>query len=152
MPFIGTIAGTYAYGKVRPPPTAASSSGGSLRFTAATSSGITIPNDVDFRFGTGDFTVEWFQYQLTGSGTNQRIFSIGSYSTASIAISQEGTDISKTFYAWIPGATAISSSLNLTNTWIHFAAVRHPHRLPWTPDQRRCPECTRRCGGSSRQD
>ena len=74
MPFIGTIASTYAYGKPNIP-AAAPASGGSLRFTAASTSGIRIPNDADFRLGTGDFTIEWFQYQLAGSATNQRIFS-----------------------------------------------------------------------------
>jgi hypothetical protein len=122
MPFIGTISNTYGYGKPnRPTPPA---SGGSLLFTAASSSGIRIPNDVDFQLGTGNFTIEWFQYQLTGSGTNQRIFSIGSYPTTSIAISQEGSDTSKTFYAWLSGANAIASGLNLTNAWIHFAITR----------------------------
>ena len=54
--------------------------------------------------GTGDFTIEWFQYQLTSSGANQRIFAIGSYPSTSIGVSQEGSDTSKTFYAWISGA------------------------------------------------
>jgi hypothetical protein len=124
MPFIGTISNTYGYGKPNRPTPPAAAGGGSLLFTAASSSGIRIPNDVDFQLGTGDFTVEWFQYQLTGSGANQRIFSIGSYPTTSIAISQEGSDTSKTFYAWLSGANAIASGLNLTNAWIHFAITR----------------------------
>jgi hypothetical protein len=124
MPFIGTMASTYGYGKPNRPAAAPASTGGSLRFTAASSSGISIPNNVDFRLGTGDFTIEWFQYQLTGSGTNQRIFSIGSYLPISIAVSQEGGDTSKTFYAWLSGANNIATSLNLTNTWIHFAVCR----------------------------
>ena len=129
MPFIGTIAGTYAYGKVRPPPTAASSSGGSLRFTASSTSGITIPNDIDLRMGTGDFTVEWFQYQLATGGTNyQRIFSMGSYPSATFAVSVEGTDSSRTFYAWISSVTSNFTTLgaaeNMLNTWIHYAMCR----------------------------
>jgi hypothetical protein len=125
MPFIGTIAGTYAYGKVRPPPTAASSSGGSLRFTASGTSGISIPNDIDLRMGTGDFTIEWFQYQLATSGTNyQRLFSIGSFPSQSIAVSLEGIDSSRDFYAWISSGNRILSGLNMLNTWIHFAICR----------------------------
>jgi Concanavalin A-like lectin/glucanases superfamily len=119
MPFIASMAGNYGYGRPARAPT-----GGSLRFTAASTSGISIPNDADFQLGTGDFTIEWFQYQLTGSGTNQRIFSIGSYPSTSIAVSQEGSDISKTFYAWLSGANNIASGLNLTNAWIHFAITR----------------------------
>ena len=122
MPFIASIASTYAYGKPNKP--AAAAIGGSLRFTAASSSGIRIPNDVDFRLGTGDFTIEWFQYQLSGSGTNQRIFAMGSYPSTTIGISQEGSDTSRTFYAWLPGANNITGSLNLLNTWVHFAICR----------------------------
>jgi hypothetical protein len=122
MPFIASVAGNYGYGRPARAPVVAT--GGSLRFTAASTSGITIPNDVDFQLGTGDFTIEWFQYQLTGSGANQRIFSIGSYPSISIAVSQEGSDTSKVFYAWLPGANLIASSLNLQNAWIHFAICR----------------------------
>jgi len=125
MPFISSVSSKFAYGK--PPRVPASQPavvGGSLRFTASSTSGISIPNDIDLRMGTGDFTIEWFQYQLTGSGTNQRIFSIGSYATQSIAVSQEGSDTSKTFYAWLSAANLILSGLNLTNTWIHFAICR----------------------------
>ena len=121
MPFMGSIAGTYAYGKPNRP---AAATGGSLLFTAASTSGIRIPNDVDFRLGTGDFTIEWFQYQLAGSATNQRIFSMGTWPSASIGVSQEGSDTSRTFYAWMPSANLIASSLNLQNTWIHFAICR----------------------------
>ena len=123
MPFIGTIASTYAYGKPNRP-AAAPASGGSLRFTAASTSGIHIPNDADFRLGTGNFTIEWFQYQLAGSATNQRIFAMGSWPTTSIGVSQEGSDTSRSFYAWMPGANLIASSLNLQNAWIHFAVCR----------------------------
>ena len=125
MPFIGTIAGTYAYGKVRPPPTVTSSSGGSLRFTASSTSGISIPNDIDLRMGTGDFTIEWFQYQLATGGTNyQRIFSMGSYPSASIGVSLEGTDSSRTFYAWLSSLNTIGAAENMLNTWIHYAMCR----------------------------
>jgi len=126
MPFISSTSGTYSYGRPPNPPVtqAPSGAGGSMRFTASATSGITIANDVDFRMGTGDFTIEWFQYQLAGSGTNQRVFSIGTYSSASIAVSQEGSDSSKMFYAWISGANLIASSQNYLNTWVHFAITR----------------------------
>ena len=127
MPFISSASGRYSYGRPpkapvpQPPP---SGTGGSLRFTSSSTSGLTIPNDVDFQIGTGNFTIEWFQYQLSGSGTNQRIFSIGSYPSASIAVSQEGSDSSRSFYAWISGANLIASSQNFLNTWVHIAICR----------------------------
>jgi hypothetical protein len=99
--------------------------GGSLLFTASSTSGISIPNDIDLRMGSGDFTIEWFQYQLATSGTTyQRVFSIGTYPSQSIAVSLEGEDISRVFYAWISGGNSILTGLNLTNTWIHFAICR----------------------------
>ena len=121
MPFFSSVEAKLAYGRPNPP---SSASGGSLLFTASSTSGISIPNDVDLRMGTGDFTIEWFQYQLAGSGTYHRIFSIGTYPSASIAISQEGSDASKDFYAWVPSGSVIASALNMVNTWIHFAICR----------------------------
>lgn len=126
MPFISSTSGRYSYGRPPNPPVTqgVAPSGGSMRFTASATSGITIPNDIDFRMGTGDFTIEWFQYQLAGSATNQRIFSIGSYPSASIGVSQEGSDSSRSFYAWISGANLIAGSQNFLNTWVHFAITR----------------------------
>lgn len=76
----------------------------------------------DWAFGTGDFTVEWFQYHvpaLSGAGA-QRIFAVGSYPTASIGISFEPTA-----YVWIDGSYRISVSPNeLDNKWCHFAITR----------------------------
>ena len=37
---------------------------------------LTCANSVDFQFGSGDFTIEWYQYQTTLTGT-QRVFSYG---------------------------------------------------------------------------
>ena len=107
-----------------PPRVEAASTGGSLLFTASSSSGISFANVADFQMGTGDFTIEWFQYQLSGSGTNQRIFSIGSWPSASIAVSQEGSDTSKTFYAWLSSGNLIRTGINMQNSWIHYAICR----------------------------
>jgi len=120
MPFMSSVEGRYAYGRPKP-----ASTGGSLLFTGSASSGIGITNDADFQIGTGDFTIEWFQYTLTGSSSAQRIFSIGSYSTASIAVSEEGSDTSRTFYAWVSGANAMAGSINMLNRWIHYAVTRN---------------------------
>ena len=74
--------------------------------------------------GTGDFTIEWFQYQLPSSGSFQRIFSIGSYASQSIAVSQEGSDTSKAVYVWASNGVQKGSSQNLQNAWYHFAVTR----------------------------
>jgi hypothetical protein len=79
----------------------------------------------DFNIGTGDFTIEWFQYQ-TSQPSNPRVFQIGNYSAQSIGCSIEGSSASCIFYIWVPGANGVktfTSSGNL-NSWIHFAIVR----------------------------
>jgi hypothetical protein len=79
----------------------------------------------DFALGTGDFTIEWFQYQ-TSQPSNPRIFQIGNYASQSIGCSIEGSAASCIFYIWVPGASNVktfTSSGNL-NSWIHFAIVR----------------------------
>lgn len=126
MPFIGLATSKFSYGRPIPPPVIPPAAvGGSLLFTASSTSGISIPNDVDLRMGTSDFTIEWFQYQLATSGTTyQRLFSIGTFSSQSIAVSLEGTDSSRQFYAWLSSFNPIGSTQNLLNAWIHFAVCR----------------------------
>lgn len=125
MPFLGSVESKFAFGRPTARPAAApAASGGSILFSGSSTSGLTFPNDPDFRFGTGDFTVEWFQYQTSGDASAQRIFAIGNYPTQTIGISQEGSFTSRTFYAWVSGANAIGSSLNLANAWNHFAICR----------------------------
>jgi hypothetical protein len=125
MPFMSSVEGRYSYGRPPPAPAAAPAAvGGSLLFTASSSSGIGITNDIDFQIGTGDFTIEWFQYALTGGSSAPRIFSIGTYAAASIAISQEGSDTSRTFYAWVSGANGMANNINMLNRWIHYAVCR----------------------------
>ena len=122
MPFLTSMAGTSAFG--RPPQTTAPATGGSILLTASSTSGISIPNSADVQMGTGDFTIEWFQYQLASSGQFQRIFSIGSYPGQSIAMSQEGTDTSKSIYVWASGGVAQGTARNLQGAWYHFAITR----------------------------
>ena len=125
MPFVSSAEGTYGYGHPRQPVTqAAPATGGSLLFDGTTNGNLSIANDTDFQNGTGDFTIEWFQYATTPGNSFPRIFSIGSYSTQSIAVSQEGTDSSRTFYAWVSAANSMESVKVYTNTWIHFALCR----------------------------
>lgn len=126
MPFLASVEAALAYGRPsRPPVTAApAATGGSLLFSGASTSHLAVANDADLRMGTGDFTIEWWQYLQTGGASFPRIFSIGSFSTQSIAVSLEGTDASKTFYFWGSSANSIETGQNYTNRWIHFAISR----------------------------
>jgi hypothetical protein len=70
--------------------------------------------------GTGDFTVEWFQYE-TDSNSFPRLFWYGS--SPSMGMSLEGS-----YYFW-PGASALGTKGSITNAWHHFALVRISNRL-----------------------
>lgn len=96
----------------------------SLSFLGNNTSYISIPNNAALNFGTGDFTVEWFQYQ-TDTNSFPRIFQKGTYTsnTASIGVSIEGGR----FYYWINNTSNIVTTLTSTaykNKWIHFAICR----------------------------
>jgi len=95
--------------------------GGSMSFNG-TSTYLTLPASSDWAVGTGDFTVEWFQYQQE-TGGDDRIFSVNSWPSASIACSMEtGVD---TFYFWTNGNLINGGSISsLYNTWAHIAACR----------------------------
>lgn len=76
-----------------------------------------------FNFGTGDFTVEWFQYQTDSNSFPRPIWYSDATSTLYWGVSIE----SGTFYFWTPGANSLATSAQLgtyKNTWVHFAVVR----------------------------
>lgn len=115
-----------------PPPTTypvtLAATGGSLYF-AAPDRKLQITDQLsDFTVGTGDFTVEWWQWMLDSSYPNARPFSMGSYPTAKLALSFE----SGTAYLWGEGAGGagnIVSSFSYTpadlyDTWTHVAISR----------------------------
>lgn len=93
--------------------------GGSLYFLG---NYLTVPASNDWAVGTGDFTVEWFQYQLP-TGGNERVFSVNNWPTASLACSMEsGVD---TFYVWTNGNAISCGYINsIYNDWAHIAIVR----------------------------
>ena len=68
--------------------------------------------------GTGNFTVEWFQYQ-TALTSHPRVFSIGPDTTPKYGVSIE----SDTIYTW-PGGNSYAIGKTYLNTWIHVALVR----------------------------
>jgi hypothetical protein len=93
-----------------------------LSFLGNATSYLTVPNAPELNFGTGDFTIEWYQYQ-TDSNSFPRIFQIGNYGDVSIGVSIEGGS----FYFWSNNGGNFVTSLEQTqykNTWVHFAVVR----------------------------
>jgi uncharacterized repeat protein (TIGR02543 family) len=97
---------------------------GSHYFAGTSTSYLEVTNDADLRFGTGDFTIEWWQYQESGGGSWPRIFSIGDYPQR-IGVSLEGG----TFYFWDGSARNMGSYGSITNTWTHFAVTRNGSTL-----------------------
>jgi hypothetical protein len=81
---------------------------------------LSVPAGSSWVLGTGDFTIEWWQY-MTTQNANPRVFSVGSYPSASIAVSIEGG----TFYVWEASGFRFNFALGTyLNTWIHFAISR----------------------------
>ena len=95
--------------------------GGSISFNG-TNQYVSLPGSSDWAVGTGDFTVEWFQYQTSFSSSWTRIFSVGSYPSTSIGVSIEGG----TIYVWLAGAgpRLFASAGSISNQWVHFAVTR----------------------------
>lgn len=99
--------------------------GNSYSFDGAGTSTIVSAGSADWAFGTGDFTVEWFQYQ-TDSNSFPRIFHRGAaYPSQEMGVSIEGG----TFYGWFKGATSFGSAAPYKNAWVHFAVVRSSSTL-----------------------
>lgn len=95
----------------------------SLSFLGNETSYLRIPNSPELNFGTGDFTITWYQYQ-TDSNSFPRIFQKGTYGTGiSIGVSiEEGI-----FYYWTNGRSRNVKHLvpsDYKNQWVHFAISR----------------------------
>jgi hypothetical protein len=94
--------------------------GNSYSFISSVNSFIDTPASSDWAVGTGDFTVEWFQYQTTTAGF-QRAFTVDDFNSIDIGVSVE----SATFYYWNnSGVRRSISSATVPNTWYHWAVVR----------------------------
>jgi len=97
----------------------------SISFAGDASSYITVPNSEDINFGTGDFTIEWYQYQ-TDDNDYPRIFQIGNYLNDGIVlgVSIEGGS----FYYWTTGSygnyVKLLNSGDYKDIWVHFAISR----------------------------
>jgi len=98
---------------------------GSLLFAGNSTSNLSVNNDVDFRMESGDFTIEWFQYQ-TDNNSFPRIFAIGNFPTTSIGVSIE----SNTLFFWAGGsAISFGNIFPYKNQWVHFAISRQGTNL-----------------------
>jgi hypothetical protein len=124
MPFIASQGGAFGYG--RPTPRPQQTIAGSIGFSAASSNvNLTVPASSDWAIGSGNFTIEWYQYlsNYGGAASWPRPFSLGS----SLMVSEEGTDNNRTFYLWVGGGANIIASgiTNLQSNWTHFALSRN---------------------------
>jgi hypothetical protein len=92
----------------------------SLSFLGNATSYLSIPSSSGTNMGTGNFTIEWYQYQ-TDSNPYSRIFAIGNYPSTSIGVSIEGGSL----YYWSNSSGRSGSAGTYKNTWVHFAIVRN---------------------------
>jgi hypothetical protein len=96
--------------------------GNSYLFSVSTNSYLTTPASLDWAVGTGDFTIEWFQYTTTTAiPPYQRVFTVDDFPSMDIGVSNEGG----TFYYWANDSFRYSSAGAITtNVWQHWAIVR----------------------------
>jgi hypothetical protein len=120
---LSTFTGSFGFGRRNREP---DSSGGSVDIPGTSGSFLRVTNDAAFAPGTGDFTIEWWQY-ADAYPSFPRIMSIGTYATdPMLAISLEGIDSDRTMNVWCgPGGGLGVANVGVTlNQWVHFALVR----------------------------
>jgi hypothetical protein len=89
---------------------------------------LSIPGSIDLAPGTGDFTVEWWQYMTAAPGDSAvsnwpRVWWVSGSFGVSIESSPDPT-----FYLWVGGAWAVGTMTNFSTTyknrWLHVAVTR----------------------------
>ena len=104
----------------------------SIQITNASSS-LNTPNNADFHFGAGDFTIDYWFRPTAAFGSNNRLCGIGTNtgaSTLEIVCGHNTTGVP--FVVISNNATnywAYGPTLPGINTWYHFAAVRFGNEL-----------------------
>jgi hypothetical protein len=94
---------------------------GSMRFVGggvSVQTNLSFANDATLRPGTGEFTIEWFQY-YQDSDSNAIIFSIGTFPSNDLCVVYVGT----TMFLFTDGASTSVSSAVTKNVWQHVAVV-----------------------------
>lgn len=99
---------------------------GSFDFPGTNNNFLRVTNGSNFAPGTGDFTVEWWQYP-DAYAFAPRPFSIGTYSTnPTMAASLEGANENRNLNYWAMGNQVTLGQVGVTlNTWTHIAIVRY---------------------------
>ncbi len=106
---------------------------GSLYFnglTGGSGTNFVVNNNSSLALGSGNFTIEWFQYMLQ-STTAIRIWAKGSWAADihDIAVTIEGSENTYSFYLWINSTTPFlginMAGTLIENIWHHFAVVRN---------------------------
>ena len=88
---------------------------------------MTLAASADWALGTGDFTIEWFQkMDVAASSGNARVFSVGVWPNADIAVSLE---IGEDFFVWINGVQVDAGNQTFDGVWLHTAVVRESGEL-----------------------
>lgn len=110
------------------PPTLSATSG-SMYFTGSNGHYYRNDSPQDWAVGTGDYTVEWYQWMLSTSSNVSRVFSVGTWPSCKLGLSIEGGG--SIFYLWAEGAGFnnavgyITPDVNdVLNTWLHIAISR----------------------------
>lgn len=101
--------------------------GGSIAFNGTTQS-LRIPTHSAFTYGTGNFTIEWWSYQTSGSGaqgiwrnsTGDALNSIGYWT-----INQTNGILTTSIGNGTTTDTITANGATTFNTWNHFAIVRN---------------------------
>lgn len=81
---------------------------------------LSLGSSTDFAFGTGDFTIEWFQYWNSTSSIGS-LYDNGYTSNPGCLIQSNSGG---TYNIWVAGSSFTSSRAPGTGKWIHYAAVR----------------------------
>lgn len=102
----------------------------SASIPAVAGSFISIPDDIDFTFGTGDWTMEAWVYINTPTGNGQRAFLSKWLNNGNLTLHMSYQNDGKYSIAWSDngsfdaGKTAVGTAVFPTATWAHMAVVR----------------------------
>ena len=98
---------------------------GSVQFVDADS--LQIAANSDFDFGTGDFTVEWWQYMKDEPDEYQTVLSINYATNPNLAIQSASNAgvVAQKVYVNGSSVTFTEESNAPLSTWVHYALVRN---------------------------